>query len=165
MSKSKQTVFPSLDSDDDFERICAILSPDKGIDEDEEFDPPELSARHLSRYYDFLLPQLPVGLHLTGDEPLGHFAWEERFVWGHGSPEDHKKAKQFCASFEDTFELLSLLHSDKELGLLVNVRRLEDQKTFKIPLVDLKACDPDSAEYQLIDDYGVWFVNFNSEGF
>ena len=37
---------------------------------------------------------------------------------------------------------------------------LDDNKKFTLPLADLKASDQHSDNYQLLDDYAVWFVNY-----
>jgi hypothetical protein len=43
---------------------------------------------------------------------------------------------------------------------MVNVRRVSDKKTFVLPLADLKATDKKSQNYELLDDYSTWFVNY-----
>jgi hypothetical protein len=48
---------------------------------------------------------------------------------------------------------------DWEEGILVVVRREWDQKKFVLPSADLKAVNKKSRNYQLLDDYSVWFVN------
>jgi len=44
-------------------------------------------------------------------------------------------------------------------GIFVYVQRISDKKKFVLPLADLKATDRKSKNYQLLDDYSVWFVN------
>ena len=41
------------------------------------------------------------------------------------------------------------------------VSRISDNKKFDIPLADLEACDENSNEHVLIEDYSMWFVNYN----
>jgi hypothetical protein len=36
---------------------------------------------------------------------------------------------------------------------------ISDKKKFVLPLADLKSTDRKSKNYQLLDDYSVWFVN------
>jgi hypothetical protein len=43
---------------------------------------------------------------------------------------------------------------------MVNVKRLSDQKEFILELDYLKAVDKKSKNYQLLDDYSVWYVNY-----
>ena len=60
---AENTVLPRSDSEDDFERICAILIPDQPMDPDEEeFVPPEATEEMLTKYQKFLLPRIPRGL-------------------------------------------------------------------------------------------------------
>jgi len=39
------------------------------------------------------------------------------------------------------------------------VRRKSDGRQFRIGLAEVKATDRKSQNYQLLDDYAVWFVN------
>ena len=167
MSKAKQRVSPSLDSRDDFERICAILVPHQVIDPvEEDFEPPELTPEYLDCYHAFLSPRLPAGLKLTGREDLGYFAWEEPFTFGHGTSKEYKAMKQVRASYEDKFVLVSLTqHWDEKSGLLAQAQRLKDHKVFEIPLADLEVYDSKAPEFNLLEDYSTWFVNFGPEGF
>ena len=58
------------------------------------------------------------------------------------------------------FELLSFDDEIYEVGILVNVKRVSDKRKFVIPLAELEAGDKKSKNYQLLDDYSVWFVNY-----
>jgi hypothetical protein len=49
---------------------------------------------------------------------------------------------------------------DDDYGLFAKVTRISDKKRFQIPLADLKAIDEKSNNYQILDDYSVWFVNY-----
>ena len=40
------------------------------------------------------------------------------------------------------------------------MRRVSDKKTFLLPLANLEAVQKKSPQYQLLDDYAVWFVNW-----
>ncbi len=41
-----------------------------------------------------------------------------------------------------------------------NVRRKSDGKRFVLGLSELKVTNKDSQNYQLLDDYAVWLVNY-----
>ena len=43
--------------------------------------------------------------------------------------------------------------------LAAHVRRQSDDKEFYLGLAEIEAVDKKSMNYQLIDDYAVWFVN------
>ena len=49
---------------------------------------------------------------------------------------------------------------DEGYGLFARVTRLSDKKRFQLPLADMKAVDKKSAEYQLLQDYSIWFINY-----
>jgi hypothetical protein len=45
----------------------------------------------------------------------------------------------------------------------VKVKRVPGRKRFVLPLVDLKATDRHSENYQLLHDYPVWVVNWRQK--
>lgn len=96
--------------------------------------------------------------HLTGIED---FSWEERYVFGYGSKTEYEKLKKTQPSYTDTFEFIGF---DDEInggyGILVKVKRVSDKRKFTLPLADLKSTDEQSKNYQLLDDFSVWFVNY-----
>jgi hypothetical protein len=49
---------------------------------------------------------------------------------------------------------------DEDYGLFAKVARLSDKKRFQLPLAEMKAVDKKSAEYQLMEDYSIWFLNY-----
>ena len=157
LSKQKSRL-PKLDSDNDCERISAILAPDQPFDE----DPPEASPETLQRYQDFLNTKLPLGTKMMGSETVGYFAWEERFEFGSGSSHEHRRLSEKYASCFDILELMDLSNWDEDLGLMATVKRISDQKIFTIPLADLEVCPTN--EHQLVDDYSTWFVNYGPDG-
>jgi hypothetical protein len=59
------------------------------------------------------------------------------------------------------YELLSFDNDiDPEDGILVNVRRLSDKKTFVLALAKLEATKRKSANRQVLDDYAIWFTTW-----
>jgi hypothetical protein len=162
MMTDKQNLnLPRLDSDNEDERISAILIPDLPfeIEEDEYVELPESSMEMLAIYHNFLFEKIPVGLKMKGREDLGYFAWEERFSWG-GDPKEYAVLTEQFASFNDRFHFVRLVSFSEDLGLMAEVKRISDQKIFQIPLVDLKGCTRKTIEHQLVEDYSSWFVNF-----
>jgi hypothetical protein len=62
---------------------------------------------------------------------------------------------------KNTFNLINFVKDfDDFYGLLVNVKRVSDKSEFTYPLADLEVTDKKSKNYQLLDDYSVWFVNY-----
>ena len=118
---------------------------------------PGVSWKTLKTYRDHLRQNLELPCRLTGVED---FPWEERYVFGFGSKAEYEKLKQTKPSYRDTFELLSFNKIYVGSGILVRVRRVSDKKEFELPLADLKARDKRSKNYELLDDYSVWFVNY-----
>ena len=136
------------------ERIAEILLDTILLDVD---DIPEVSRESLERYFTHLKSNLTFPCHLTGIED---FPWEERYVFGYGSEAEYEKLKKKQPSYTGTFNLLNLDEEvNEDYGLLVDVKRTSDNKRFTLPLADLKAIDEHSKNYQLLDDYSVWFVN------
>jgi hypothetical protein len=93
---------------------------------------------------------------LTGIED---FPWEERYVFGYGSKKKYEKLKKKRPSYKDTFELIAF-DDDLVEGIMVQVKRKSDEKLFLIGLEWLKPVDVKSKNYQLIDDYVTWYVNY-----
>ena len=121
-------------------------------------EPPEVSEGALKKYLGYLKKNLELPCNLTGIED---FEWEEFYIIGPGSKKEHEELRKTQASYLDTFELVGFEGEiDVEYGIFVNVRRLSDKKDFLLPLADLKAMGKKSKNYQLLDDYSVWFVNF-----
>ncbi len=129
-------------------RIARVLGGRKAL---------EVSRKTLKTYLDHLKQNLEFPCHLTGVED---FSWEERFVFGFGSKAEYEELKKTNPSYTDTFELLSFNKIYVGSGILARVRRVSDKKEFELPLADLKARDKRSKNYELLDDYSVWFVNF-----
>ena len=95
---------------------------------------------------------------MTGIED---FRWEEYYIIGPGSEKEHEKLRKTKPSYLDTFKLIKFEDEiDESVGLLVKVRRTSDKKQFVLPLADLKATNENHPDYQLLDDYSVWFVNW-----
>ncbi len=138
------------------QRIGAIV----GLDQDGEIL--GVNANTLATYRDYLEPNLESPCLVTGIEDLGCFGWEEYYTFGPGSKKEHERLKKTRPSYMDTYELLGFKDrvQDEFSGLLVNVQRTSDKKKFTLPLADLKATSKNSKNYQLLDDYSVWLVNW-----
>ncbi len=117
----------------------------------------EVSEEASLKYMDYLKKNLEFPCKLTG---IGDFPWEEYYVFGPGSKKEYEKLKKKQPSYTDEYELISFEDElDGNNGILVNVQRISDKKTFMLPLADLKAVNKKSANYQFLDDYSVWNVN------
>ncbi len=138
---------PKLDKQD--QRIATIFETE---------DVPDVSTATLQRYRAYLQQHLEFPCQLTGIED---FDWEEYYVIGPGSKAEHERLRKTRPSCMDTYDLLSFDDDvDPDSGLLVHVRRVSDKKTFLLPLADLEATKKKTKNYQLLDDYAVWFVNW-----
>lgn len=134
--------------DEQNKRISAILGT-KNLD---------VTSRKLQTYLAYLKQHIELPCQLTGIED---FAWEERYVFGYGSKQEYEKLKKTRASYTDKFDLIDFVDDvDVNDGLLVNVRRVSDKRNFTLPLADLEATDEGAKNYELLDDYSVWFVNY-----
>ncbi|MBW7943133.1 MAG: hypothetical protein H3C64_12265, partial [Candidatus Kuenenia stuttgartiensis] len=82
------------------------------------------------------------------------------YVIGPGDQKEYEKLKKTKPSYTDKYDMLSLATEvDEWVGILVNLKRVSDKKKFTLPLAELKATDEKLKNYQLLDDYSVWFVN------
>src|SRR4051812_14871317 len=130
-------------------RIAAIFSAPQ---------PPDLTFETLTRYYHYLEAHLQKPCQVTGIEA---FNWEERYVFGDGSKQAYEQERRTKAAAKDIFELVKLdAEVDDMYGILAHVRRSADKRRFQLPLSDLKATDQATPNYELLDDFSVWFVNY-----
>jgi hypothetical protein len=137
------------DLDEQDRRIAGILGED---------EVPKVNNKTLRTYLAYLKKNLEFPCYLTGIED---FPWEERYVFGYGSKIEYEKLKKTQPSYTDTFEFLGFDDEiDEGYGILVKVKRVSDKRKFTLPLADLEATDKKSKEYQLLNDFSVWFVNW-----
>lgn len=119
---------------------------------------PEVNEKTLKIYLRYLGRNVEHPCILTGSED---FEWEEFYVIGPGSKKDHHRLRKTHASYLDTFELIDfVLDPYGGGGIHAEVRRLSDKKIFILPLDYLQVKPRRSKNFSLIDDYGVWFVNY-----
>ena len=111
----------------------------------------------LELYRTFLTNNIVSPCELTGIED---FSWEEFYVLGPGDKKEYEKLKKTRPSYEDVYTLISFYELIEDDGLMVKVKRISDCKHFVLPLADLEVTDHNSVNYQLIDDYSVWYVNY-----
>ena len=118
----------------------------------------DVTRNTLSTYLKYLKNHVEIPCQLTGIED---FEWEEAYVFGFGSKKEYEELKKTQPSYTDKFNLIDFIDDidDEYDGIFVNVQRLSDKKEFILPLADLKSTDKKSKNYQLLDDYSVWFVN------
>lgn len=114
-------------------------------------------------FFDHLQRSLDLPCEVTGIED---FRWEEFYVFGPGDRQEYAQLKQTQPSYEDRFELLAIekdavsewmLFAGEDIAAYV--RRKSDGKEFYLGLSELEAADKRSQNYQLLDDYSVFFVN------
>jgi hypothetical protein len=139
---------------DQFQRIDAILgdSRERGFE------------TAVGAFFRHLREHLVLPCEVTGIED---FQWEERFVIGPGDPKEYARLKSRCPSYKDRFELLAI---EKDVAspwmmfagedIAAQVRRQSDGKEFTLGLAELKAVDKRSANYCLLHDYAVFFLNY-----
>ncbi len=117
----------------------------------------------IERFYQHLLRSLKLPCDVTGIED---FRWEEYYVLGPGDEGEYEKLCKTQPSYQDTFELLSI---EKEVfgewmmfdgeDLAAFVRRKSDGKQFYLGLAEIEVVEQGTVNYQLLDDYSLWFVN------
>jgi len=108
-------------------------------------------------YREYLEKNLKFPVKLTGIED---FDWEEFYVMGPGDVNEYNELKKTNPSFTDIYNLNQIGKADEYYGILAALTRVSDKKRFTLPLADLTAIDQRTKNYQLIDDYAVWFWNY-----
>ena len=161
-STSKMTILAKNQNDETYveynfeeqeQRIGRIV----GFDDDGEVL--SVNTKTLATFRNYLEQNLTLPCSVTGIED---FHWEEYYIIGPGSRKEHERLRKTKPSYLDTYEFLGFEDrvQNEFDGLLVNVKRTSDQKKFRLPLADLKATSENTKNYQLLDDYSVWFVNW-----
>ncbi|MEA1973366.1 MAG: calcium-binding protein [Candidatus Cloacimonadota bacterium] len=112
----------------------------------------------LDIYKRFLEKNIDFPVKLTGIED---FNWEGFYILGPGDKREYEELKKTKPSYSDIYNLVRIEdHVDEDYGLFAKVTRISDKKRFQIPLADLEAVDENSKNYQLLNDYSVWCVNY-----
>jgi len=110
------------------------------------------------RFLQFLQKNVKVLCLLTGTE---EFEWERAYLvegWGNTEYEEMKAQRP---SFVDQFELQALMAPDADGDDIVAcVKRVADQKEFKIGLSLLEGIDFSNESFQFIDDYVAWYKHY-----
>jgi hypothetical protein len=119
---------------------------------------PAVSRENLLKYRKYLLQHLDRKTILTGRED---FPWEEKYVLGPFSRAEYEKLKKTNPSYTDEYELIDILDDDlPENDLIARVKRLSDGRVFEIGLSWLTTKTKKTKDYQLLDDFATWVVNW-----
>jgi hypothetical protein len=138
---------PKLDKQD--QRIADIFGAK---------DVPDVTNETLETYLAYLQQHIEMPCHLTGIES---FEWEEDYMYEDGDMREHKRLRKTLPSCMDKYELLNFDSDiDPEDGILVNVKRVSDNKTFVLALANLEATKRKSVNRQLLNDYAIWFTTW-----
>ena len=123
-----------------------------------KFDDLSRRSETLAYYKSYMEANLDFPVRITGIED---FSWEEFYLLGPGDKREYEMLKKKKPSYTDIFSMTCIgSYYDEVHGLFARVTRLSDKKRFRLPLADMKAVDKKSPEYQLIEDYSVWFINY-----
>ena len=140
------------DKNPQMERISQVFGTD---------EIPRMEGKTLHIYFEYLKERLDCPCLLTGIESIRFFGWEERFEFGYGSQAEYERLRRQEGSYKDKYELKEFDATvDEEWDILVKVQRIPYRKRFEIPLSQLQAVDKSSGNYQLLNDYTVWYVNW-----
>jgi len=141
--------------DEQDERIAKILFVDDSEDIDAEGL--DVSEENLEKYLQYLKDHIEFPCQVKS---VGEFGWEEYYTFGPGNTKEYEKLKKIRPSYADRFILLNFEDEiDSDYGIMVKVQRVSDNKRFTLDLEKLEPTDKKSKNYQLINDYSVWFVN------
>ncbi len=135
-------------------RIGSVLGGREKLSFDEMMD----------TFFVHLQRSLILPCEVTGMED---FDWEEYYVLGPGSPKEYERLKKDQPSYRDRFELLAIARGVVSEWMLFgaedvagHVRRKSDGKEFYLGLSELKIVDRRSPNFQMLDDYAVFFTNY-----
>jgi hypothetical protein len=147
---------------------------DEDEDEDEEFDVKELeekvkkilgnnrikvNQKTLNKYFKYLTENLELPCYLSGAE---EFFWEEEYLYGPGNAKEYEELKKTNPSYTDIFALEIFQPKFDEMdGIMVDVKRVSDNRQFTLPLAELEVSDEDSPNHSLIEDYLAWFITYS----
>jgi hypothetical protein len=119
---------------------------------------PEVDEGNLLIYRKYLLEQLDKATVLTGRED---FPWEEQFVFASGRRVEYERLKKENPSYKDDYKLIGISEEETEDNdLVAQVERLSDKKCFKIGLSWLTTKNKKIKDFQLLDDFATWVVNW-----
>jgi hypothetical protein len=119
---------------------------------------PQVSEQALLKYREYLLQHLDRKALLTGRED---FPWEEFYVFGPGDKEEYENLKKTRPAHTDEFQLMDISASVmEEDDLLAQVKRLSDGRVFEMGLSWLTTKMKKGKDYQLLDDFATWQVNW-----
>jgi hypothetical protein len=113
-----------------------------------------VTLKTLTLYRDYLRKNL--------DTPcIEGFPWKEAVVFDYDDKTQSETLKKKQPSRTDIYELKRFEDLIDEVhGILVKVKRVNDNQRFILDLASLKGVDQTSKNYTLLDDYSVWFVNY-----
>lgn len=118
-------------------------------------------TKRLKLYLEYLKKEIKLPCYVTGSD---EFDWEEEYLFSSGRQQEYQKQKINNPSHQDTFEILSFVDEfDAEDGLKVEVRRVSDDRLFTLVLADLQCTDEESDNYELIEDYSLWFLSSTAD--
>ena len=138
--------------------IQPLLDEEKRVAKIIGDDSLEVNEETLEKYRAYLMENFDFPGLITGRED---FPWEERYVFGYGDKAEYKKLKQTRPSYKDLFRLLDIVYEgNPDDGLIGKIKRIKDRKFFEMTLDYLESKDKKSKNYQLLEDYSFWFVNY-----
>ena len=116
-----------------------------------------VALKSLTLYRDYLRKNLDTSCTMTGIEGI---PWEEKYVFSFDDVTEPEALKKKQPSRTDIYELKRFEDLINEVtGILVKVKRVNDNQRFILELTSLRAVDETSKNYMLLDDYSVWFAN------
>jgi hypothetical protein len=117
----------------------------------------ERTMQTAERYRNYLIKHLPLPVLVTGSED---FPWEEPYVLRVWDQDEYKELKKTNPSYTDTFELINLEKPNRHEDIVAKLKRVSDEKQFKIGLSWLCCTEKNSDSHLLLDDYGRWHTNY-----
>ncbi len=122
-----------------YHRIAKILNIEiieeiEDID-DEAFD---VTGKSLSKFLTHLKSHIKLPCQLMS---IKHFSWEEHYFFGPGTKAEYMELKKTRPSHTDIFNLVSFYGIDLEVGILVDVQKVSDNREFILSVTELEGIE------------------------
>ncbi len=120
-----------------------------------------ISITTLQKYLDYLKKNITKPCILVGIED---FDWEEPYITGSMKRDKYEELHKINPSYTDEMELIDFEEvDDEDDDIYVKVQRISDEQIFSMALSELEPKDKKSKNYEILDDFAIWIVNY-SEG-
>jgi len=118
----------------------------------------EVKKETLQKYLAYLKENIVKPCILVGIED---FDWEEPYILGSMGKDKYEELHKINPSYTDQLELIDFEDiDDDDDDIYVKVKRTSDEQIFSMALSELEPVDKKSKNYEILDDFAIWVVNY-----